>query len=114
MPRRPKRVIGRPFRKGHDPRRHKFTPEECAKGYEQATLSVAERFPEALCQHGANLSHCLLRVKSPLYFEARKLAKQLSKVKRRNGHDKAKIERIERQINELKAMSFQQRGRAKK
>ena len=56
------------FQKGFDPRRHKLTPEERALGFERAMLSVDERFPNARCEHGAALSHCLLRAKHPQFF----------------------------------------------
>lgn len=46
-------------------KRHIFTQEERLRGYENAKLSVDERFPDARCKHGAALSHCLLRVKHP-------------------------------------------------
>ena len=36
---------GRPFVKGHDPRRHIFTRQECQKGYEAAWNSLTRRFP---------------------------------------------------------------------
>lgn len=64
------------FVKGDDPDRHTFTAAQRELGWERAQLSVNERFPDATCQHGAALSHCLLRVKHPQFFERRKAAKR--------------------------------------
>jgi hypothetical protein len=64
------------FVKGHDPRRHHFTPDEIALGYENAKLSVDERFPDARCKHGAALSHCFLRAKHPQFFIDRQAEKR--------------------------------------
>ena len=38
---------GRPFVTGYDPRRHKFTPEECREGFYAALAAIAERNPLA-------------------------------------------------------------------
>jgi len=38
---------GRPFVKGHDPRRHQFTPEECREGFYAACAAIATRNPSA-------------------------------------------------------------------
>jgi hypothetical protein len=35
------------FKPGPDPRRHKFTKEECSKGFWAAIESVVSRYPEA-------------------------------------------------------------------
>lgn len=32
------------FRKGHDPRRHQFTPEECSAGFHAAIESIVKRY----------------------------------------------------------------------
>ena len=40
-----RRVRGRPFRKGYDPRRHTFTWEECSEGFFAALASIATRNP---------------------------------------------------------------------
>ena len=42
-----RKPTGRPFRKGHDPRRHTFTAEECSRGFYAAMASIAERNPHA-------------------------------------------------------------------
>lgn len=60
------------FKKGSDPRRHKFTREEWELGYERARLSVDERHPDWRCVHGAALSHCLLRAVRPGAYVAHK------------------------------------------
>jgi hypothetical protein len=99
------------FKKGHDPRRHVFTNEECARGYEQAKLKVNEQFPEARCQHGAALSHCLLRIKNPLYFEARRLEKQLTRLERNHKHDGAKLAGLRRELEALKIQAHKARQR---
>lgn len=42
-----RKATGRPFQKGHDPRRHTFTPEECREGFYAALAAIAERNPQA-------------------------------------------------------------------
>jgi hypothetical protein len=59
------------FKKGCDPRRNRFMTETAGAAFEQACLSVDERFPDARCRHNAALSHCLLRAKRPDFFETR-------------------------------------------
>jgi hypothetical protein len=46
-PTTPRKVRGRPFRRGHDPRRHVFTPQECSEGFYAALASIATRNPNA-------------------------------------------------------------------
>jgi hypothetical protein len=36
------------FRKGYDPRRHKFTKEECQTGLWKAIESIVIRYPDAV------------------------------------------------------------------
>ncbi|MFL6207467.1 MAG: hypothetical protein ACJ74W_01380 [Pyrinomonadaceae bacterium] len=43
----PRKPRGRPFTRGHDPRRHTFTPEECRAGFYAALASIATRNPRA-------------------------------------------------------------------
>jgi hypothetical protein len=50
-----RRVYGRPFAKGHDPRRHKFTSEECSKGFWAAVESIVERYPDAIMSDGRHM-----------------------------------------------------------
>ena len=45
-PEAPRANRGR-FRKGHDPRRHKFTPAECSEGFWAGLASYVERGGEA-------------------------------------------------------------------
>lgn len=40
------------FKKGNDPRRHKFTREECQDGFWAAIESVAARYPNAVTARG--------------------------------------------------------------
>ena len=40
------------FQKGHDPRRHKFTREECQRGFWAAIESVVNRYPNAVNARG--------------------------------------------------------------
>lgn len=64
------RSAGR-FRKGDDPRRHRFTREECRRGYEAAWKSLDRRFPGcdphfllcALC--GSKPWHTLTKTEAP-------------------------------------------------
>ena len=41
------------FRRGHDPRRHKFTTEECQRGFWLALESIIARHPDASLICGA-------------------------------------------------------------
>jgi hypothetical protein len=43
----PRKPPGRPFVKGHDPRRHQLTPEECRAGFYAACAAIATRNPTA-------------------------------------------------------------------
>jgi hypothetical protein len=38
-----KKVVGRPFKRGHDPRRHRPTPEECRRGYDALMVRLREQ-----------------------------------------------------------------------
>src|SRR5262245_22401445 len=44
------------FRKGHDPRRHKFTREECQAGFWRALESIAIRYPNAVNSAGQHMA----------------------------------------------------------
>ena len=46
------------FRKGFDARRHRFTREECQLGFQNALLSIVERYPAAVNARG----HICLRM----------------------------------------------------
>jgi hypothetical protein len=100
----PKAKRNRPgaFRKGYDPRRHKFTTEECQLGYENAILKLCDKYPDARCRHGAHISHCLLRVKNPLWFEVRKLEVRVASIEARMGKQDAKVRGLKRELRKLK------------
>ena len=40
------------FKKGADPRRHKFTPAECQAGFQAALVSIITRHPEWIDAYG--------------------------------------------------------------
>jgi hypothetical protein len=82
--------------------RHVFTHEECQRGYQNAILKLATEHPDWLCQHGAHFSHCLLRVKNPLWFEVRKLEGQVRKLEAKVGKQDAKLRSIKRELRKLK------------
>ncbi len=44
------------FKKGADPRRHKFTRAECVAGFWAAIESITERYPAATTSFGAHMS----------------------------------------------------------
>jgi hypothetical protein len=41
------------FKKGFDPRRHKFTRDECSDGFWAAIESIAIRYPDAVINDGS-------------------------------------------------------------
>jgi len=43
------------FKKGYDPRRHRFTQEECSAGFWAAIESVAARYPDAVDSAGRHM-----------------------------------------------------------
>lgn len=43
------------FRKGHDPRRHKLTSEECSRGFWAAVESIVTRYPHAILPDGRHM-----------------------------------------------------------
>lgn len=45
---KPRKPRGKPFQKGHDPRRHKLTTEECQAGFWGALESIQRRYPDAV------------------------------------------------------------------
>lgn len=47
----PKQNAGR-FKKGADPRRHKFTKDECQAGFWKALESIAARHPDWIDSYG--------------------------------------------------------------
>jgi hypothetical protein len=51
------------FRKGHDPRRHKFTLEECSRGFWNAITSIITRYPDAIDSSGRHMAFGFLATK---------------------------------------------------
>jgi len=51
------------FTKGHDPRRHKFTREECQTGFWAALESIITRHPDAVDAYGRHMACNFLRNK---------------------------------------------------
>jgi hypothetical protein len=49
------------FKKGHDPRRHRFTREECQAGFWKAIDSIVARHPNCLDQYGRHMAVKFLR-----------------------------------------------------
>jgi len=49
------------FRKGHDPRRHKFTTEECRRGFWAAIESIATRHPDWIDPSGRHACRRFLK-----------------------------------------------------
>jgi hypothetical protein len=49
------------FKKGHDPRRHKFTSEECSRGFWAAIESIIARYPNAVMRDGRHIACNFLR-----------------------------------------------------
>ena len=49
------------FRKGHDPRRHVFSTEECKRGFLLALESIAARYPDAVDAYGRHMAVKFLR-----------------------------------------------------
>jgi hypothetical protein len=43
------------FRKGHDPRHHQFTRDECVAGFWAAFESVITRYPDAVQSDGRHM-----------------------------------------------------------
>jgi len=49
------------FAKGADPRRHKFTPADCSKGFWNAVESIVSRYPDAIMADGRHMVCNFLR-----------------------------------------------------
>ena len=43
------------FKKGEDPRRHKFEHHECVAGFWAAVESIVERYPDAIDRSGRHM-----------------------------------------------------------
>ena len=44
------------FRRGPDPRRHRFTVEECQRGFWAAITSIVLRYPDAVDSAGRHMA----------------------------------------------------------
>jgi hypothetical protein len=44
------------FRRGHDPRRHRFTKDECSRGFWAAIYSIVQRYPDAIGADGRHMA----------------------------------------------------------
>lgn len=51
------------FTKGPDPRRHKFSREECQAGFQAALVSIITRHPEAVDSCGRHIACYFLKRK---------------------------------------------------
>ena len=43
------------FKRGDDPRRHRFTSEDCSKGFWAAVESIVIRYPDAVMPDGRHI-----------------------------------------------------------
>ena len=50
------------FRRGPDPRRHRFTREECQVGFWAAVTSIVLRYPDAIDSSGRHMAFDFLKV----------------------------------------------------
>jgi len=50
------------FRPGPDPRRHRFTKDECSRGFWNAIYSLVERYPNAIDASGRHMAFDFLKV----------------------------------------------------
>jgi hypothetical protein len=50
------------FRRGHDPRRHRFTRAECQAGFWAAIYSIIQRYPDAPDSAGRHMACDFLKV----------------------------------------------------
>jgi hypothetical protein len=57
------------FKPGHDPRRHRFTTEECQRGFWNAIYSIVERYPDAIGDDGRHMAFNFLAVAGRLNKE---------------------------------------------
>jgi hypothetical protein len=48
------------FKRGHDPRRHKFTRDECVEGFWAALESISTRYPDVIDHYGRHMSCAFL------------------------------------------------------
>lgn len=57
-----KRVNRGRFRKGHDPKRYRFTRDECLKGFWASLDSIITRYPTAVNSNGRHIAFGFLYV----------------------------------------------------
>jgi hypothetical protein len=50
------------FRPGPDPRRHRFTRDECVGGFWAAITSIVNRYPDAIDSSGRHMAFDFLKV----------------------------------------------------
>jgi hypothetical protein len=50
------------FKRGHDPRRHRFTRDECQAGFQAALISIITRYPDAVNSSGLHMACAFLYV----------------------------------------------------
>jgi hypothetical protein len=53
------------FRPGPDPRRHRFTRDECVAGFWAALTSISVRYPDAIDSSGRHMACKFLASRSP-------------------------------------------------
>lgn len=58
----PKRQNRGHFRRGYDPRRHRFTRDECQAGFWAALESIIARYPDATDTAGRHMACDFLKV----------------------------------------------------
>ena len=51
------------FRRGHDPRRHKFTRDECVAGFWKAIESIVARHPNCIDAYGRHMTVKFLKTR---------------------------------------------------
>lgn len=52
------------FRRGPDPRRHRFTRDECQRGFWAAIYSIIARYPDAIGADGRHIAFQFLDFKT--------------------------------------------------
>jgi hypothetical protein len=57
------------FRRGYDPRRHVFTPDECSRGFWAAIDSIITRYPNAIMADGRHIACNFLKNRSPHNYD---------------------------------------------
>jgi hypothetical protein len=58
----PQEYRGR-FKPGFDPRRHKFSKEECSDGFWAAITSIVTRYPDAIMPDGRHIAVNFLKTR---------------------------------------------------